>query len=195
MLSACKSKKGEDMRVLALGLALVAMAAPAFAAGLRVTSPEFKNGGRMPQTDVFNSFGCTGGNRSPALSWSGAPKGTKSFAITMFDPDAPTGSGFWHWTVFNIPPDVHSLPADAGAEGSSALPPGAGEGRTDFGFSHYGGPCPPPGPAHHYHITVYAVKVAKLPLSAESSGAIVGFNLHFNTLAKGQIVGLYGRTK
>ena len=183
------------MRALIFGLAIVAAAAGPALAGMKVTSPDFKNGGRMPQAEAFNSFGCTGGNQSPALAWSGEPKGTKSFAITMFDPDAPTGSGFWHWTVFNIPPDVHSLPADAGAEGSSALPAGAGEGRDDYGFSHYGGPCPPPGPAHHYHITVYAVKVAKLPLTAESSGAVVGFNLHFNTLAKAQIVGLYGRKK
>ncbi len=195
MLFPYKPKMGEEIRALALGLALAAMAAPAFAAGLKVTSPEFKNGGPMPQAAAFNSFGCTGGNHSPALSWSGEPKGTKSFAITMFDTDAPTGSGFWHWTVFNIPPDVHSLPADAGAEGSSALPQGAGEGRNDYGFSHYGGPCPPPGRAHHYHITVYAVKVAKLPLNANSSGAVVGFNLRFNTLAKGQVVGRYGRRK
>jgi Raf kinase inhibitor-like YbhB/YbcL family protein len=183
------------MRALIWGLGLAAMAVPAFAAGLTVTSPEFKNGGHVPMTMVFKGFGCAGGDQSPALAWTGEPKGTKSFAITMFDPDAPTGSGWWHWTVFNIPPDVHSLPAGAGAEGSSALPAGAGEGRTDFGFSHYGGPCPPPGPAHHYHITVYAEKVAKLPLDAESSGAFVGFNLHFNTLARGQIVGLYGRRK
>jgi Raf kinase inhibitor-like YbhB/YbcL family protein len=195
MLSRDKPKKGEEMRAVVLGLALAAMATPVLAAGLKVTSPEFKSGGRIPMTMVFNSFGCTGGNHSPALSWSGAPKGTKSFAITMFDPDAPTGSGFWHWIVFDIPPDMHSLPADAGAQGSPALPQGAGEGRNDYGFSYYGGPCPPPGPAHHYHITVYAVKVAKLPLDANSSGAVVGFNLHFNTLAKGQIVGLFGRKK
>jgi Raf kinase inhibitor-like YbhB/YbcL family protein len=181
------------MRALVLGLGLAAAAAPALAAGLTVTSPAFKNGGRMPMATVFNSFGCTGGNQSPALAWSGEPAGTQSFAITMFDPDAPTGSGFWHWTLFNIPPTVHSLPADAGAQGSSTLPAGAGEGRNDYGFSYYGGPCPPPGPAHHYHITVYAVKVAKLPLNIETSGAVVGFNLHFNTLAKGQIVGIYGR--
>jgi len=183
------------MRAVVLATTLAALAAPALAGGLTVTSPDFKNGGRMPMATVFNSFGCTGGNHSPALAWSGEPKGTKSFAITMFDPDAPTGSGFWHWTLFNIPPDVHSLPADAGAQGSSTLPVGAGEGRNDYGFSYYGGPCPPPGPAHHYHITVYAVKVAKLPLNIETSGAIVGFNLHFDTLAKGQIVGIYGRAK
>jgi Raf kinase inhibitor-like YbhB/YbcL family protein len=181
--------------VLGLGFATVAAAAPAFAAGLTVTSPEIKNGGRFAVAQVANVFGCTGENHSPALSWSGAPAATQSFAVTMFDPDAPTGSGWWHWTVFNIPPDVHQLAAGAGDEGSSSLPAGAGEGRTDFGFSHYGGPCPPPGRPHHYHITVYALKVAKLPLNADTSGAAVGFNVRANALATGQIVGIYGRTK
>lgn len=176
-----------------LGIGLAIGATPALAAGLKVTTSDFNNGGRIAMAQVFTD--CRGQNHSPALSWSGEPKGTQSFAITMFDPDAPTGSGFWHWTVFNIPASVHQLAAGAGAEGSSLLPAGAGEGRNDFGFSYYGGPCPPPGPAHHYHITVYALKVAKLPLNAESSGAVIGFNLHFNTLAKGQLVGIYGLTK
>jgi Raf kinase inhibitor-like YbhB/YbcL family protein len=184
------------MRGLVLGLALATVAVPAMAAGMKVTSPDIKNGGTVPMAQVFNNFGCKGQDVSPALSWSGEPKGTKSFAITMYDPDAPTGSGWWHWTVFNIPANVHSLAAGAGAAGSKALPAGAGEGRTDFGFSHYGGPCPPVGDRpHHYHITVYAVKAPKLDLNAESSGALVGFNLHFNTLAKGQLVGTYGRKK
>ena len=181
------------MRALMLGAGLAAAAAvPALAAGMTVISSDIKDGGTIPMAQVFT--GCKGRNISPALAWSGAPAGTKSFAITMFDPDAPTGSGWWHWTVFNIPPTVHRLPQGAGDAGAKSLPQGAGEGRTDFGFSHYGGPCPPAGdPAHHYHITVYAVKVAKLPLDANSSGATVGFNLHFNTLAKAQIVGTYGR--
>jgi hypothetical protein len=182
------------MRALVLGLGIVAAAAaPALAAGLKVTSPDFKNGGRMQVAQICARYG--GGDRSPALSWSGEPKGTQSFAVTMFDPDAPTGSGFWHWTVFNIPPDVHSLPAGAGDPGVKSLPGGAEEGRNDIGKAQYTGACPPPGPAHHYHITVFAVKVAKLPLNAETSGAVVGFNLHFNTLAKGQIVGVFGRKK
>jgi Raf kinase inhibitor-like YbhB/YbcL family protein len=181
------------MRVLPLGIGLAVAAAPAFAAGMTLTSPDVKNGATMPMAHVCARYG--GGDRSPALAWSGAPVGTKSFAVTMFDPDAPTGSGFWHWTVFNIPAGVHSLPEGAGDAGSTALPAGAGEGRNDGGSAHYIGSCPPPGPPHHYQITVYAVKVAKLPLNAQSSGAAVGSNLHSNTLARARIVATYGRPR
>lgn len=182
------------MRTLALAGAFCLAATTAMAAGFTVTSKDIHDGGTVPMAQVFNADGCTGSNISPQLSWSGAPAGTKSFAVTMFDPDAPTGSGWWHWTVFNIPADVHSLADNAGAAGGGGLPPGAVQGRDDFGFSHYGGPCPPVGDKpHHYVITVYAVKVAKLPLNAASSGALVGFELHFNTLAKARLVGRYGR--
>ena len=184
------------MRRALLAAAFSTLAVPAFAGGFTVTSPDFPNGGTIPMAQVFNADGCTGQDRSPAITWSGEPAGTQSFAVTMYDPDAPTGSGWWHWTVFNIPPSVHSLPENAGAGGSALLPQGAGEGRTDFGFSHYGGPCPPVGDLpHHYHITVFAVKVARLPLDANASGALVGFMLHFNTLASTEMVGTYGRPK
>ncbi|MDA8051142.1 MAG: YbhB/YbcL family Raf kinase inhibitor-like protein [Rhodospirillales bacterium] len=179
-----------------LAAVLSSLAVPALAGGFALSSSNFANGGTIPMAQVFNQGGCKGGDISPALTWSGEPAGTKSFAITMFDPNAPTGSGWWHWTVFNIPANVHGLPENAGAAGSILLPKGAGEGRTDFGFSHYGGPCPPVGdPPHHYEITVFAVKVAKLPLDQHSSGAMVGFVLHFNTLATARLVGLYGRPK
>jgi len=185
------------MRTLALGAALsTIIAAPALAGGFTLTSPDFANGATIPMAQVFNQASCTGKNLSPALQWSGEPAGTKSFAITIHDPDAPTGGGWWHWTVFNIPPNVHGLAEDAGAAGSPLLPKGAGEGLTDFGFSHYGGPCPPVGePPHHYVITVYAVKTAKLPLDASSSGDMVGFVLHFHSLATAELVGTYGRPK
>ncbi len=187
------------MRAPILATTLALLAAPAFAQaasaqGLSVTTPAFKDGGTVPMAQVCERY--HGGSHSPALAWSGEPAGTKSFAITMYDPDAPTGSGFWHWTVFNIPANVHTLPAGAGDAGSTLLPAGAGQGRNDGGVSHFSGPCPPAGdPAHHYQITVFAVKVPKLPVDAESSGARVGFNLHFNTLAKGQVTGLYGQPK
>lgn len=184
------------MRSVILAAAFSTLAVPALAGGFTVTSPDFSNGGTIPMKQVFNQGGCTGGNQSPALTWSGAPAGTKSFAITIHDPDAPTGGGWWHWTVFDIPATVHSLPENAGAKDSPLLPKGAEEGLTDFGFSHYGGPCPPVGdPPHHYDITVYAVKVAKLPLNAQSTGDLVGFVLHFNTLATAELVGTYGRPK
>jgi Raf kinase inhibitor-like YbhB/YbcL family protein len=182
------------MRKSLLAAGLCMLSAPALAAGFTVTTPDFHNGGTIPMAQVFNAGSCTGGDHSPAISWSGAPAATQSYAVTMYDPDAPTGSGWWHWTVFNIPANVHSLPADAGAANSPLLPAGAGEGRTDFGFSNYGGPCPPVGDKpHHYVITVYAVKVAHLPLDASSSGSLVGFTLHFNTLATARITGRYGR--
>jgi len=182
------------MRAPILAAALVLVAVPAFADGMTVSTPVFKGGGTIPLAQVCVRY--HGNNQSPALSWSGEPAGTKSFAITMSDPDAPTGSGFWHWIVFNIPASVHNLPAGAGDANSKLLPEGAGQGRNDAGISHYSGPCPPEGdPPHHYQITVFAVKVEQLPVDALSSGASVGFNLHFNTLAKGQVTGLYGQPK
>ena len=182
------------MRALLLSILLCLPGVAAAAAGFTVTSPDIHSGATIPMAQVFS--GCGGGNQSPALSWSGEPKGTESFAITMWDPDAPTGTGWWHWTVVNIPASVHSLPVNAGAANSTALPAGAVQGRTDFGFSNYGGPCPPKGDKpHHYIITVYAVKVPSLKIDAQSSGAAVGFNLHFNTLAKAKTVGTWGRPK
>src|SRR5450756_1694987 len=146
-------------------LAVSALAASAaHAQDFTLTSPDLKDGGTIANEQVITGFGCTGGNISPALSWSGAPAGTKSFAINMLDPDAPTGSGWWHWVVFNIPPATTSLPKDAGnLKKKKLMPRGAIQSRTDFGTPGYGGPCPPPGDPHHYRITVFAVDVAKLP--------------------------------
>ena len=149
-----------------------------------VTSTGFADGGALPDAQVQAK-----GNRSPQLSWSGAPAGTKSFAITCFDPDAPTGSGFWHWTVANIPADVNDL-AEGGS--SDGLPQGAVEGRTDFGEPGYGGAAPPPGHGpHRYIFTVFAVDMERLDVTPENSGAVFGFNLHFHTLAKASITATY----
>lgn len=159
----------------------------------RVTSPTVEDGGAMPASSVLNAFGCSGDNRSPALTWSGAPEGTESFAVTLYDPDAPTGSGWWHWVVFDIPASVTSLPEDAGGV-SGALPEGAVQSRTDFGAAGYGGPCPPEGRApHRYVFTVHALAVAELPLDADASGAMVGFFLGQNTLATATLSARYGR--
>lgn len=152
-----------------------------------VTSTDFSDGGVLPDAQV-KAFG----NTSPQLSWSGAPEGTKSFAITCYDPDAPTGSGFWHWTVANIPADVNALAAGAGAVGGANLPKGAVQGRTDYGEAGFGGAAPPPGHGpHRYIFTVFAVDVDRLDVTEDNSGAVFGFNLHFHTLAKASITAAY----
>ncbi len=181
--------------IACLGL-WAATAGAASAQSMTLTSPDIKDGAAIVSEQVFKGFGCTGGNVSPALSWSGAPKGTKSFAVTIYDPDAPTGSGWWHWVVFNIPAGTASLPKDAGDPAKQLLPEGAIQSRTDFGAPGYGGPCPPPGAApHHYRITVFALDVDKLPDAKDdqASAALVGFYLNFHTLAKATLTGLYGR--
>ncbi len=184
------------MRIVLLAAGLGMLAAPALGAGFTVTTPDFVDGGTIPMAQVFNARGCTGGNHSPALAWSGEPAGTQSFAVTLYDPDAPARGGWWHWTVFNIPAGVHRLPEDAGAPGSVVLPPGAGQGRSDFGASHYEGPCPPVGAnPHRYQLTVYALKVAHLPLDADASGAKVGAMLNADALATAQVTGHYGRPR
>ncbi len=136
-------------------------------------------------------FGCAGGNQSPQLTWSEPPAGTESFAITCFDPDAPTGSGFWHWVVVNIPKDVRQLALGAGSAGG-AMPDGGLQTRTDFGAPGYGGPCPPEGDhAHRYFFTIHAVSQPELPVNADTAAAVVGFMLNFNTVDKAALMGLY----
>jgi Raf kinase inhibitor-like YbhB/YbcL family protein len=158
-----------------------------------LTSPDIANGGKISAAQVFNAFGCSGRNISPALSWSNAPAGTKSFALLVHDPDAPTGSGWWHWVVYNIPASTTSLPADAGDPKKKLMPAAAVQGRTDFGTSGYGGPCPPPGKPHHYHFRLYALKVPKLDLPADATAASIGFNVQANALGETEILALYGR--
>jgi Raf kinase inhibitor-like YbhB/YbcL family protein len=158
-----------------------------------LTSTDIANGGRIAEAQVFNEFGCNGGNVSPALAWSGAPADAKSFALLVHDPDAPTGSGWWHWVVYNLPAGTTSLPAGAGDPRKNLMPAGAVQGRTDYGSVGYGGPCPPPGKPHHYHFQLYALKVAKLDLPAGASAALVGFNVRAQALAQAELVGLYGR--
>ena len=158
----------------------------------KVTAPDLESKGRITLAHVFNGMGCAGQNISPALNWSGAPAGTKSFAVTAYDPDAPTGSGWWHWVVYNIPADATGLAAGAG-NGRNA-PRGSQEGRTDFGSKGYGGPCPPTGDKpHHYHFKVFALKVDKLDVPGDATAAMVGFNLNANKLATATVTGLYAR--
>jgi Raf kinase inhibitor-like YbhB/YbcL family protein len=147
----------------------------------------------LPQAQVADSMGNGGANRSPQLSWSGFPSETKSFAITIHDPDAPTGSGFWHWVVANIPANVHELRTNAGAEGSKGLPSGVLQIRNDVGVHGFIGAAPPAGDApHRYVTTVHAVDVASLDIDANVAPAIVGFNLRFHAIARAQIVPIFG---
>lgn len=176
--------------VVALSLSGAALSAQ----GFRVTSTDVEQGKTLKSAQVFNGMGCTGTNTSPALAWTGAPAGTKSFAVTIYDPDAPTGSGWWHWVVYNIPATTTSLPTGAGDAAKNLLPAGAVQGNTDFGAPGYGGACPPPGDkAHHYFITVYALNVDKLDIPAGATAAYVGFNIHAHEVGKAVLTALYGR--
>ena len=162
---------------------------------LEIRSDSFNSGDYLSADHVLSEsygFGCAGGNVSPQLSWTGAPDGTKSFAVLCFDPDAPTGCGFWHWLVVNIPPDVTSLPLGAGS--GEGLPAGALQTRTDFGKPGYAGPCPPEDDhPHRYFFTVHAVGLDELPVDADTSAAVIAFQLNFNTLEKASLMGLYKR--
>ena len=175
-------------------VAAVSLPSAAWAQSMSIKSAEVAEGAMIKEEQVFNGFGCTGSNESPSLSWSGAPSGTKSFAVTVYDPDAPTGSGWWHWIMFNISAQVSSLPAGAGNPASGQAPKGAVQSKTDFGTPGYGGPCPPQGDKpHRYVFTVYALKVDKLDVDENASGAMVGFMLNANQLAKASFTATYGR--
>ena len=192
---------------IASRIAAGAFAAAAFAAAFGAAAPgglaaddTFKlqsavvaPNGTLANEQVFNGFGCSGKNVSPPLRWSGAPAGTRSFALTVYDPDAPTGSGWWHWVVYDIPASVSELPQGAG-NAAGQLPAGTVQGRTDFGAPGYGGPCPPAGDKpHRYIFTVYALKTAKLDVPSGSSAAMVGFMINANKLASASITARYGR--
>lgn len=153
-------------------------------------------GGEITKTQEFNGFGCSGENQSPQLSWENAPEETKSFAITMYDPDAPTGSGFWHWVVFDIPSNIDELVTNAGNIDLNLAPKEAIQSTTDYGTKGFGGACPPEGHGfHQYIITVYALKTDKLGLNENTNPAVVGYYLWNNTLAKASIIAYYKRDK
>ena len=150
--------------------------------------------GQLTETQVFSGFGCTGKNISPSLKWINAPKNTKSFAFTVYDPDAPTGSGWWHWVIFNISSGINELKADAGNLQKGLAPKGSVQSVTDFGMPGFGGACPPEGDKpHRYIFTVYALKVEKLDLDEKALPALVGFFLNQHTIAKASLMAYYGR--
>lgn len=148
-------------------------------------------GGQLTSKHYLNGMGYTGENLSPQLSWENAPEGTQAFAVTVYDMDAPTGSGFWHWVVFNIPADVHELQPGAGDADKKLLPEGAVQSNTDIGVPGYVGLAPNEGPAHRYLITVHALD-KKLELEENTTPAFVGFTMHFATLAKASLL-VYGQ--
>lgn len=150
--------------------------------------------GNATQLQEFNGFGCSGENNSPQLSWENAPEGTKSFAVTMYDPDAPTGSGWWHWLIFDIDAKVNELKANAGNIKLKLHPKKSIQSINDYSFNGYGGPCPPKGHGfHQYVITVYALKVDTLGLKENTNPAVVGYYLNSNTIGKASLVSYYSK--
>ena len=178
-------------------LATLACAAPAaLAGGFTLNSPDVGPKAPIAHKHVFKGFGCEGENVSPALAWSGAPKDTKSFALMVYDPDAPTGSGWWHWVMFNIPADAKDLPQGAGDPAAGKAPKGAVQGRTDFGKPGWGGPCPPVGHGpHRYVFTLHALKADKLDLPEDATAALVGYMVNANSIGKASFTAKYERRK
>lgn len=188
-----------------LAFAAVAAAIAAAPAGAQIrrytelpkftlTSRDLRDGHVIPEKHVYAGFGCSGGNLSPQLSWKGFPANTKSFAVLVFDPDAPTASGWWHWVAYNLPASTTSLPQGAGDPAKALMPAGTVQGRTDFGTPGYGGPCPPPKDRPHaYYFVVVALSVEKLDLPPNATAAMVSFNIRANALAAAQLLARYSR--
>lgn len=172
-------------RSLFLAAALTTiLAAPAMAEQFTLTSPDIAEGQQLSSEFVFQGFGCKGGNVAPTLVWSGAPAGTETFAVTVYDPDAPTGSGWWHWFAFNIPADTTSLPSDGEIDGVQLT--------NDYGAEGFGGACPPPGEVHRYEFTVHALGTT-LEMGSSVSNALAGFMVNANSLASSTITAVYNR--
>lgn len=182
-------------RALAIVLSSISLSAFAGDHAFSLKSAEFQHTKAIPLKYAFNGFGCTGENVSPSLQWDNPPAGTKSFALMVHDPDAPTGgSGWWHWVVVNLPAEVRSLPIGAGKPNDELLPIGAMQLNSDYGSKGWGGPCPPVGDKpHRYNFTLYALKVDKLDLPEGATPALAGYMINANTLAKATLTGRFGR--
>ena len=177
------------VRLVTLALTGLIAVMPMSPTPFTLSSPTLPDGATVPIEHVYNGYGYQGQNRSPALAWRGAPAGTKSFAITCYDPDAPHPGGWWHWFVFDLPAATTSLPENASVHG---LPPGAIQSITDFGPPGYGGPAPPPGPVHRYIFTVYALKVEKLGLGANDKMTAVDAAIKRQALASASFTVTFG---
>ncbi len=169
-------------------LAALLAAAPA-AGAMTLTSPDIQPGGAIAPEQAFDGAECPGRNVSPALAWIDPPEGTKSFAVSMIDPDAPAAGGFWHWWAFDLPAGSTGLAKGAGS--GAGLPHGALQGHNDFGPLGYGGPCPPKGKPHHYVITVYALNIDRLGPEAGKSTADFDATVRAHALAKATLVGVF----
>jgi Raf kinase inhibitor-like YbhB/YbcL family protein len=188
-------RRATTVAAVLMGLSVSALAAdPVFT----LVSPDLPAGKPISEQFTANAFGCHGPNESPALKWSNAPAGTKSFAVTMFDPYRPPASGWWHWVVYDIPATTTELPRKAGQPGNSGMPQGARQAKPDGDApeAHYYGPCPDEGdPPHHYTITVYALSVDHLKVSETSTPANIDYEISTKTLARSTIVRLFSRPK
>lgn len=167
---------------------------PALSDSFTLSIPSIQPNGWLSTDQVFNRFGCEGANRSPRLGWRNPPAGTKSFAITVYDPDAPTGSGWWHWVVINIPSTTSMLPESAGNPTLRLLPSAAKQVPTDFGQPGFGGACPPVGDKpHKYIFTVYALNTEKIDLPSNATAAFAGFMIKAHLIDKVSVTAIYGR--
>ncbi len=187
--STVKTRRG--MRIVAAVLLGAAFTSAGAQDGFVVSSTNFRDGAQVAAGQVFNRDNCTGANRSPQLTWRNAPAGTRSYAVTIFDPDA-SNRGWWHWAVANIPVRVHTLAENASASGALGKL-GAIEARNDFGDEGYGGPCPPPGKPHRYIVTVHALKVDKLALPAGRPATMFEHEIADATLSSAKLTVTYGR--
>jgi Raf kinase inhibitor-like YbhB/YbcL family protein len=184
-----------ESRIMTMLLAIVA--AGAMATGtFSLSSPVFHNGGTIGATYEYRGMGCNGANVSPALRWTGAPAATKSFALTVWDPDAPVHGGWWHWVLVDIPASATSLASGAGSTNPNATPAGSVEGKTSFGKPGYGGPCPPVGSgAHHYIFTLYALDEGSIAgASAITDGPTLKRLIEKHVLGSTTLVGRFGRS-
>lgn len=184
------------LRFLLAATSVLGVAPAAPAAGFMLSSPDIEADGMIDKKFEADTFGCSGENKSPTLKWSGAPKDTRSFAVTVYDPDAPTGSGWWHWSVINIPANVTELKPDAGNVSGANLPQGARQVRIDYGVAAWGGVCPPEGDKpHRYVFAVHALKTDRLDIPADATAALAGFMINANSIGKASFTAKYGRAK